>query len=252
MSGKLHLDFSGKRVVVAGGSRGIGRSIALGFAAAGASVSICARGAETLARTKSELGDTAHAAQCDLADSAQVAGYLAEAANALGGIDILINNASGFGMSDDEAGWEASIAVDLLGTVRASWAAMPHLEKAGGGAIVNISSISGLQPTARSPAYGAVKAAVIQLTMSQAATMASKNIRVNCVAPGSIEFPGGSWERAKTGNPDRYRHTLETIPFDRLGQPDEIANVVLFIASPLASWLTGQTIVVDGGQMLFT
>ena len=82
--------------------------------------------------------------------------------------------------------------------------------------------------------------------------MASKNIRVNCVAPGSIEFPGGSWERAKTGNPDRYRHTLETIPFDRLGQPDEIANVVLFIASPLASWLTGQTIVVDGGQMLFT
>ena len=252
MSGKLHLDFSGKRVVVAGGSRGIGRSIALGFAAAGASVSICARGAETLARTKSELGDTAHAAQCDLADSAQVAGYLAEAANALGGIDILINNASGFGMSDDEAGWEASIAVDLLGTVRASWAAMPHLEKAGGGAIVNISSISGLQPTARSPAYGAVKAAVIQLTMSQAATMASKNIRVNCVAPGSIEFPGGSWERAKTGNPDRYRHTLETIPFDRLGRPDEIANVVLFIASPLASWLTGQTIVVDGGQMLYT
>lgn len=252
MSGKLHLDFSGKRVVVAGGSRGIGRSIALGFAAAGASVSICARGAETLARTKSELGDTAHAAQCDLADSAQVAGYLAEAANALGGIDILINNASGFGMSDDEAGWEASIAVDLLGTVRASWAVMPHLEKAGGGAIVNISSISGLQPTARSPAYGAVKAAVIQLTMSQAATMASKNIRVNCVAPGSIEFPGGSWERAKTGNPDRYRHTLETIPFDRLGRPDEIANVVLFIASPLASWLTGQTIVVDGGQMLYT
>ena len=255
MSGKLQLDFDGKRVVVAGGSRGIGRSIALGFAAADASVSICARGAEALAKTKAELGETGgtvHAAPCDLADGAEIERYIGEAADALGGIDILVNNASGFGMSDDEAGWEASIAVDLLGTVRASWAALPHLEKAGGGTIVNISSISGLQPTGRSPAYGAAKAAIVQLTMSQAAAMARKNIRVNCIAPGSIEFPGGSWERARTGNPDRYQHTLETIPFDRLGRPDEIANVVLFVASPLASWLTGQTIVVDGGQMLFT
>ena len=252
MSGSFQLDFSGKRVVVAGGSRGIGRSIALGFAAAGASLSICARGAEVLAKTKVELGDSAHAAPCDLSNGAQVARYLDEAADALGGIDVLVNNASGFGMSDDEAGWDASIAVDLLGTVRASWAALPHLEKAGGGAIINISSISGLQPTGRSPAYGAVKAAVVQLTMSQAAAMAPKNIRVNCVAPGSIEFPGGSWERARTENPNRYRHTLETIPFSRLGRPEEIANVVLFVASPLASWITGQTIVVDGGQMLIT
>jgi 3-oxoacyl-[acyl-carrier protein] reductase len=129
---------------------------------------------------------------------------------------------------------------------------VPYLEKSGGGAIVNISSISGLQPTGRSPAYGAVKAAVIQLTMSQAMALARKKIRVNCVAPGSIEFPGGSWERAKTSNPALYEHTLETIPFDRLGRPEEIANVVLFIASPLANWLTGQTIVVDGGQMLAT
>jgi len=252
MDGKLQLDFEGKRVIVAGGSRGIGRSIALGFAAAGATVSICARGAETLARTKAELGRSAHAATCDLADGEQVERYIAGAAEALGGLDVLVNNASGFGMTDDEGGWEASITVDLLATVRASRVALPYLEKAGGGAIVNISSISGLQPTGRSPAYGAVKAAVIQLTMSQAVALARKKIRVNCVAPGSTEFPGGSWERAKTSNPALYKHTLETIPFDRLGRPEEIANVVLFIASPLANWLTGQTIVVDGGQMLAT
>ena len=166
MAGKLQLDFERKRVIVAGGSRGIGRSIALGFAAAGAAVSICARGAEALGKTKSELGPSAHAATCDLADSAQVSRYIVEAAEALGGLDVLVNNASGFGMTDDEPGWEASIAVDLLATVRASRVALPYLEKAGGGAIVNISSISGLQPTGRSPAYGAVKAAVIQLTMS--------------------------------------------------------------------------------------
>jgi 3-oxoacyl-[acyl-carrier protein] reductase len=252
MDGRLQLDFEGKRVIVAGGSRGIGRSIALGFAAAGAAVSICARGADTLAKTKAELGPSAHAATCDLSDGAQVSRYIGEAAEALGGIDILVNNASGFGMTDDEAGWEASITVDLLATVRASRVALPYLEKAGGGAIVNISSISGLQPTGRSPAYGAVKAAVVQLTMSQAVALARKKIRVNCVAPGSIEFPGGSWERAKTSNPTLYRHTLETIPFDRLGRPEEIANVVLFIASPLANWVTGQTIIVDGGQTLAT
>jgi 3-oxoacyl-[acyl-carrier protein] reductase len=252
MAGKLQLDFEGKRVVVAGGSRGIGHSIALAFATAGAAVSICARGAEALGKTKAELGPSAHAATCDLSDGAQASRYVAEAAEALGGLDVLVNNASGFGMTDDEAGWEASIAVDLLATVRASRAALPYLEKAGSGAIVNISSISGLQPTGRSPAYGAVKAAVVQLTMSQAVALARKNIRVNCIAPGSIEFPGGSWERAKTSNPTLYQHTLETIPFDRLGRPEEIANVVLFVASPLANWLTGQTIVVDGGQTLAT
>ncbi|MFI4987022.1 MAG: SDR family NAD(P)-dependent oxidoreductase, partial [Alphaproteobacteria bacterium] len=141
----MQLDFTGKRVVVAGGSRGIGRAIALGFAAEGAGVSICARGAEALEATRAELarlGVTAHAAVCDLAQGDAVRRFIGAAAAALGGIDILVNNASGFGASDDEAGWEASIAVDLMATVRASAAALPFLEAAGGGAIVTISSIS--------------------------------------------------------------------------------------------------------------
>src|SRR5262249_45555800 len=161
--------FQDRRVVVAGGSRGIGRAIAMGFAAAGASVSICARGAETLEKTRLEiagLGGRAHAARCGLADSNQGRRYIEEAAQALGGVDILVTNASGFGMTDDDQGWDASIAVDLYATVHASRAAIPHLERAKGGAIINISSISGLTPTSRSPAYGAVKAAVMQLTKS--------------------------------------------------------------------------------------
>ncbi|WP_430395923.1 SDR family NAD(P)-dependent oxidoreductase [Ferrovibrio sp.] len=242
--------FKGKRVVVAGGSRGIGRSIALGFAAGGAAVSICARGAEGVAKAVAELGPKAHGAPCDLADGKAVAGYIEAAAKALGGIDILINNASGFGRSDDEDGWAASINVDLLATVRACRAALPYLQHAGGGSIVHISSISGLGPSTRTPPYGAVKAALIQYTQTQAAALAAKNIRVNCVAPGSIEFVGGVWDQARQHNRPLYDATLGSIPFGRMGKPEEVANTVLFLASDLASWVTGQTIVVDGGQML--
>lgn len=245
--------FKGKRVVVAGGSRGIGRSIALGFAAGGADVSICARGADGVQAAVKELaalGHRSHGAPCDLADGAAVARYIGEAANALGGIDILINNASGFGRTDDEDGWAASINVDLLATVRACRAAMPYIERAGGGSIVHISSISGLAPSVRTPPYGAVKAALIQYTLTQAATLATKNIRVNCVAPGSIEFPGGVWDQARQHNRPLYDGILAGIPFGRMGRPEEVANTVLFLASDLASWITGQTIVVDGGQML--
>ena len=248
----MQLDLTGRNAIIAGGSRGIGRSIALAFARAGANVSICARGAAALRATETELGHfghIVHAAPCDLADGPAVAKYVVAAARALGGIDILVNNASGFGLSDDEAGWSASINVDLMAPVRASRAALPYLEKSRG-SIIHISSISGLQPSARTPPYGAVKAALIQLTLSQAALLAGKHIRVNCIAPGSIEFPGGSWESRKTSNPQLYNAVLGSIRFGRLGTPQEIANVALFLASSAASWVTGQTIAVDGGQML--
>jgi 3-oxoacyl-[acyl-carrier protein] reductase len=249
----MKIDIAGKRAVVAGGSRGIGRAIALAFAEAGAGVSICARGAETLRATREEiarLGGSAHAAVCDLSDAAAIPEYVEEAAGALGGIDILVNNASGFGTTNDEAGWEASISVDLLATVRATRAALPYLERSGSGAILNISSISGLRATPRTPPYAAVKAAVLNYTLTEAAALARKGIRVNCIAPGSIEFPGGTWERARLNNPDLYGRILRSIPFGRLGRPEEIARVALFLCSPLAGCVTGQNIAVDGGQML--
>ena len=249
----MEFEFKGKRIVVAGGSRGIGRSIALAFAAAGASVSICARDRDALAKTHDEisrLGHSTHSASCDLANRTAVARYISEAANALGGIDVLVNNASGFGLADDEASWEASIAVDLLATVRASRAAQPFLEASKESSIINVSSISGFRPNVRTPAYAAVKAALIQYTTTQAAALAPQRIRVTGVAPGAIEFPGGMWQQRKTGNPELYDRALKSIPFGRLGKPEEVANVVLFLASPLAGWITGQTIVIDGGQLL--
>jgi 3-oxoacyl-[acyl-carrier protein] reductase len=249
----MKIDITGQRAIVAGGSRGIGRAIALAFAEAGAAVSICARGADQLAATREEIaryGGAAHSAVCDLSDAAAIPLYIEEAAAVLGGIDILINNASGFGGSDDEAGWAASIAVDLLATVRATRAALPFLEKSDAGAIVNISSISGFRASVRTPPYGAVKAAILEYTLTQAAAFARKGIRVNCIAPGSIEFPGGTWDRAKSNNPDLYGRILRSIPFGRLGHPEEVAQVALFLCSPLASWVTGQNIAVDGGQML--
>jgi 3-oxoacyl-[acyl-carrier protein] reductase len=246
------IDFTNKKAIICGGSRGIGRAIAMAFAAAGGDVSICARDAATLEQTRAEVaqyGHKAHAAAADLATESGVRGYIRAAADALGGVDFLVNNASAFGSSDDENGWTNSLAIDMLAIVHATQEALTAL-KASKGSVLNISSIAAMHTAARQPPYGAIKAAVIHYTGSQAAMYAKDGIRVNCIAPGSIEFPGGVWDRRKTDNPRLYNAVLSSIPFGRLGHPEEIANVAMFLASPLAGWVTGQTIAVDGGQLL--
>jgi 3-oxoacyl-[acyl-carrier protein] reductase len=248
----MNIDFTSKKAIVCGGSRGIGRAIALGFAAAGGDVSICARDPAALESARAEIsnyGHKAHAASADLANADAVRGYVRAAADALGGIDFLVNNASAFGSSDDEAGWSSSLAIDMMAIVHATQEALPAL-RASKGSVLNISSIAAMHTAARQPPYGAIKAAVIHYTGSQAAMYAKDGIRVNCIAPGSIEFPGGVWDRRKSDNPRLYNAVLNSIPFGRLGHPEEIANVALFLASPFASWVTGQTIAVDGGQLL--
>lgn len=243
---------SGKGVIVTGASRGIGRAIALGFAREGASVAFCARGAEGVEKTAGELralGGKVHGAPCDIADKAALEAFLTGAKEALGAVHVLVNNASGFGVMDNEDGWAAGLGVDVMAAVRATWKVAPWIAEAGGGSIIHISSISGLEPSGTVP-YGAVKAALQHHALSMAKSLARKNIRVNAVAPGSIEFPGGSWEAIQKANPKMYEAVRRGIPFGRLGQPEEVAEVVVFLASERGRWITGVTLPVDGGQLL--
>ena len=248
----MNIDFSGRKAIICGGSRGIGRSIALGMAASGADVSICARGADTLTQTAAEIaafGHKVHTKAVDLSSEAEIKAYIAEAAAALGGVDVLVNNASAFGSADTTEAWTASLLIDMLAIVHATQAALPFLKESKGN-VINTSSISALRAAGRQPPYGAIKAAVIHYTNTQASLYARDGIRVNGLAPGSIEFPGGVWDKRKTDNPKLYNAALGSIPFGRMGTPEEVANVAMFLASPLASWVTGQTIVVDGGQSM--
>ncbi|MEZ5557955.1 MAG: glucose 1-dehydrogenase [Pseudomonadales bacterium] len=246
----MDLGLKGRNVIVTGGSRGIGRSIALAFADEGANVAICARSQEALSATAQELerrGVEVHASTCDVGDKDSLEAFLERAHEALGGVHVLVNNASGFGTSDDEAGWKTSFDVDMMASVRATWKAVPWIAAAGGGSVIHIASTSGLE-AGSPPAYAAAKAALMSHSKTLAINLAPQNVRVNTVAPGSIEFPGGMWEMIREHNAPMYNAIKSSIPFGRLGRPEEVAAAVVFLASAQASWITGVTLSVDGGQ----
>lgn len=249
----MELGLNGKSALVTGASRGIGLAIADALAREGVNISICARNAADLKSAAAVLGKhgvKVHTARCDVASADSLKAYLLQAQAALGGVNVLINNASAFGRSDNEQGWRASIEVDLMASVRACWIATPMLEASGGGAIVHISSISGFGASTRTPPYAAIKATLMQYTQTQALELASKNIRVNCVAPGSIYFSGGTWDDARQNNKALFDSILNSIPHGRFGTPEEVADLTVYLASDAARWVTGQTVAVDGGQML--
>lgn len=249
----MKLGLGGKGVIVTGGSRGIGFAIADAFAREGANVSICARNADGVETARERLaahGTTVHTAPCDVSDADALAAYIEEAGDALGRVNVLVNNAWGAGETDDEDGWKRSIGVDLMASVRASWLAVPLIEAAGGGSLIHVSSISGMHPSPESTPYGAIKAALIHLTRTQAVALAEKNIRVNTVAPGSVFFEGGVWDEIKRDDPEYFEEVEDEIPFGRMGKPEEIADVAVFLASDGARWVTGQALAVDGGQLL--
>lgn len=246
----MDLELRGRCAVITGASGGIGRSIALGLAAEGVNVAICARREGLLMKAAGELRAhqvKVHAETCDIGDPSALARFLDASRQALGGVDILVNNASGVGLTDDEAGWNASVNIDLMASVRATHQVVPWMAARGGGSILFISSISGLE-AGSPPAYAAAKAGLINYSKTIAVSLAPKRIRVNTIAPGSIEFEGGRWAERKVKQRAHYDSVFNAIPWGRLGAPEEVADVAVFLCSARASWVTGACISVDGGQ----
>ena len=251
----MDLGLKNKVAIVSGASRGIGRSIALTLAAEGAKLCICARNEEGLKKAAAEMeaaGTEVEAVAVDVTTTEGAEALVAAARERFGGVDILINNVGGSvwtpfaEISDDE--WNHVINLSFLSAVRVSRAAFPLMEQRGGGSIINISSIFGRE-SGGPISYNASKAAMISMSANLAIEGAAKNIRVNSVAPGSIIFPGGSWERHQKENPEQIKAFIEAnLPFGRFGKPEEVAHVVAFLASERSSWVTGTCINVDGSQ----
>ena len=251
----MDLGLRNKVVLVTGASRGIGKRIALAFAQEGAQLCCCARHAEGLQAAAGELAVLGAEVEAVVADATTPEGaekVVRRARERFGGLDVLVNNVGGsvwtpFAELTDEE-WARVFDLSFFSAVRVTRAAIPLLEQRGGGAIVNISSIFGRE-TGGPVSYNAAKAAMISMTANLAREAAGKNIRVNSVAPGSILFPGGSWERRLKADPEGIQAFVEAnIPFGRFGTPEEVASVVVFLASQQASWVTGACLNVDGGQ----
>ena len=241
-------ELEGRVAIVTGGGSGIGAATARRFAAEGATVAIIDRDAETASAVAAEV--SGHAYALDVRDGDEVAEVIDRVAQTVGQVDILVNNA---GTGDlrplhtvDDKLWHRLIDVNLTGTFNATRAVIPFMLETGGGAIVNIASVSGLAPTRNEAAYSAAKAGVIALTKSGALEY-GPTVRVNCVAPGHVRTPMTAvWEQM----PDAFEPIAEAIPLGRIGEADEIAEAILFLASERASYITGQTLVVDGGVIL--
>lgn len=245
----MDLQLAGRKALVTGGTKGIGRAVVEALVAEGAHVAFCARNADEVAAANEALtaaGGTVHGSVCDVGDGAALAAWVEQAAAALGGVDVVVSNVSALAIPDTDENWEASLRVDLLGTVRLYKAAMPYLEASDAGAAVTVSSVSGREVDFASGPYGTVKSALIAYTAGMAFQNAAKNIRFNTVSPGNTYFDGGVWNQIKDGNPDLYSFALGLNPTGRMGTPQEMAAAVVFLASPVSSFTTGTNLVVDG------
>jgi 3-oxoacyl-[acyl-carrier protein] reductase len=253
----MDLGLRGRRALITGGSRGIGLAVAEALAAEGAAVGLVARDAAGLAAAAERLGPQGvpvATAVADVTDTPGLKRAVDDIATALGGLDHLVANAGGTvgrgnltSAGDDD--FTATFALNAGHAAELIRAGLPHLRAAGGGSVVIISSITGMRPAPRT-AYAAAKAAEIHLAATAAQELAPAGIRVNAVSPGSIMFPGGGWDTFQQENPEDFAAFLATqFPSGRLGRPEEVADVVTFLLSAKASWITGANIAVDGGQI---
>jgi len=254
----VNLGLADKVAIVTGSTRGLGFASAAALLAEGCCVTICARGeaglVDAVARLRECPGgnDRVLAVQADVSTEKGVADILIRTVETFGGLDILVNNVGlargGDIVGTSDAEWQEAFDQTLFPAIRASRMAVPHMRRRGGGAIVMIASIWGRESGGRMT-YNAVKAAEISLGKAMAQQLAKDNIRVNSVAPGSIRFPGGSWDRRAQEDPEGMAAFVQReIPFGRFGRPEEVGAVVAFLASPKASWISGASVPVDGCQ----
>ena len=257
------MGLAGKVAVVTGaGSRGEGigngRAAAILLAREGAHVALLDAMPDWAEVTRAMIaaeGGSAMVVSADVADAASCAAAVEEAVGRWGRVDVLVNNVgiagpTGGAVEVDPAAWDSAMRINVASMMLMAKACIPEMRKAGGGAVVNLSSIDGIRGGNRNLLYATSKGAVVALTRAMAAQHGPEGIRVNCVAPGSIEFPGGLWDQRKQAGDALCDRTLKGIPFGRMGTPEEIAEVALFLASAHARWVTGQVIAVDGGQLL--
>jgi len=245
----MDLGLKGKRVAVTGGSKGIGRAIALGFAAEGADVSICARKKEDVAAAVAALtakGVKAFGQPLDVADGPALKAWIEASAAELGGLDALVCNVSALAVGDTAETWEKSFQTDMMHSVNAVQAAVPFLEKSASASIVLISSVSGFEVDFAAGSYGAIKAALIHYAKGLSRQLVGKGIRVNCVSPGNTYFEGGIWQNIENNMPDLFKSTLSVNPTGKFGTAEEVAHGVVFISSPMASRISGTNLVIDG------
>ena len=245
----MDLGLQGRRALVTGGTRGIGRAIVDVLSAEGAAVGFCARTAADVTGTVEAFarqGRNVAGHVLDVADGQGMQTWVEEAAGALGGVDIVVANVSALAIPDEPASWKASFETDMMGTVGLVRAAMPYLERSDAASIVTISSVSGREIDFAAGPYGTFKAAIIHYTQGLAYQLAGKGIRANSVSPGNTYFEGGVWNMIKDNNPDLYKTALALNPTGRMGTPQEMANAVAFLASRAASFITGTNLVVDG------
>ena len=245
----MDLQLSGRRALITGGTRGIGRAIVEALADEGTDVAFCARDAAEIAETEKGLAGrpgSVTGAVVDVADGQALQAWVRSAGEALGGLDIVVHNVSALAIDDSEESWSASFAVDLMGAVRMVHAAMPLLEASDAAVVLAISSVSGREVDFAAGPYGTMKAALVHYVQGLAHQLAGKGIRANTVSPGNTFFEGGVWDQIRQGNPELYASALALNPTGRMGTPQEMARAVVFLASPLSSFTSGTNLVVDG------
>ena len=244
----MDLQLNGTRVLVTGGSRGIGRAIVEAFLDEGATVGFCARNTDEVAATQEALKDrgSVTGSVVDVGDGDALAAWVEESAGAFGGLDVVVANVSALAIPDTEENWLASLNVDLMHTVRLVRAAMPHLERSEAASIIAISSVSGRESDFASGPYGTAKTAIVGYINGLALQLAEKGIRANTVSPGNTYFEGGVWASIETGNPELFETAVGLNPTGQMGTPEEIAAPVVFLASPQARRVSGTNLVVDG------